>query len=67
MTVKKQQAREMWFLKDHQKWKLWYLKLAKVKVKNKEWLNAGEAYRVAAYHEAVVRAIKAMTKSKPRP
>ena len=44
--------------KDHKKWKIWFLKIARKEVRRRDWLAASDAYRAAAYHEAVAGAIK---------
>lgn len=44
--------------KDHKKWKMWFLKVARQEVARRDWLAASDAYRAAAYHEAIISAVK---------
>ena len=43
-------------LKQHRKYRLWFLRVAAKEVKRRDYLAAADAYRAAAYHEAVISA-----------
>lgn len=39
--------------KDHEKWKRWWLKVAAKEVRRRDYLKASDAYRAAAFHQAI--------------
>jgi len=49
-------------LKEHRKWKRWFLKQAALYVKRRDWLLASEHYGAAAHHAAVLDAVKRLNK-----
>ena len=49
-------------VKDHRKWKLWFLRVAAKEVKRRDYLAAADAYRAAAHHEAVIATARNLTK-----
>ena len=46
-------------LKEHKKYRAFFLKIGREEVARRDWLAAAAAYQAAAHHEAVVAALTA--------